>query len=84
MKRFRFRPSRPNSPGRFNKGVDYVGDVKQFEQEFNDDLCVIAHAIKRYGLPDTLKLSVHSGSDKFSIYPGDSARAGQAWLWCAS
>ncbi len=59
----------PRFTGRFNKGVDYVGDVKQFEQEFNDDLCVIAHAIKRYGLPDTLKLSVHSGSDKFSIYP---------------
>jgi hypothetical protein len=59
----------PKFTGRFNKGVDYVGDVKQFEQEFNDDLCVIAHAIKRYGLPDTLKLSVHSGSDKFSIYP---------------
>ncbi len=59
----------PKFTGRFNKGVDYVGDATQFEQEFNDDLCVIAHAIKRYGLPDTLKLSVHSGSDKFSIYP---------------
>jgi hypothetical protein len=59
----------PKFTGRFNKGVDYVGDVAQFEQEFNDDLCVIAHAIQRYGLPDTLKLSVHSGSDKFSIYP---------------
>jgi tagaturonate epimerase len=59
----------PKFTGRFNKGVDYVGDVAQFEKEFNEDLCVIAHAIKRYGLPDTLKLSVHSGSDKFSIYP---------------
>jgi tagaturonate epimerase len=59
----------PKFTGRFNKGVDYVGDVAQFEKEFNDDLGVIAHAIKRYGLPDTLKLSVHSGSDKFSIYP---------------
>ncbi len=59
----------PKFTGRFNKGVDYVGDAAQFEQEFNDDLCVIAHAIRRYGLPDTLKLSVHSGSDKFSIYP---------------
>ncbi len=58
----------PKFTGRFNKGVDYVGDVAQFEKEFNDDLCVIAHAIKRYGLPDNLKLSVHSGSDKFSIY----------------
>jgi hypothetical protein len=59
----------PKFTGRFNKGVDYVGDVAQFEREFNEDLCVIAHAIQRYGLPDTLKLSVHSGSDKFSIYP---------------
>ncbi len=59
----------PKFTGRFNKGVDYVGDLAQFEKEFNDDLCVIAHAIKRYGLPDSLKLSVHSGSDKFSIYP---------------
>ena len=59
----------PKFTGRFNKGVDYVGDVAQFEREFNDDLCVIAHAVRRYGLPDTLKLSVHSGSDKFSIYP---------------
>ncbi|NBV56093.1 MAG: hypothetical protein EBR70_05885, partial [Verrucomicrobia bacterium] len=59
----------PKFTGRFNKGVDYVGDLAQFEREFNDDLCVIAHAVKRYGLPANLKLSVHSGSDKFSIYP---------------
>ena len=58
----------PKFTGRFNKGVDYVGDLAQFEQEFNDDLAVLAHAVKAYGLPDTLKLSVHSGSDKFSIY----------------
>lgn len=59
----------PKFTGRFNKGVDYVGDVAQFEKEFNDDLCVIKFAIQKYGLPDNLKLSVHSGSDKFSIYP---------------
>jgi hypothetical protein len=58
----------PKFTGRFNKGVDYVGDVKQFEKEFNEDLAVIAFAIKKYGLPGSLKLSVHSGSDKFSIY----------------
>ena len=58
----------PKFTGRFNKGVDYVGDLKQFEQEFNEDLAVIAFAIKKYGLPASLKLSVHSGSDKFSIY----------------
>ncbi len=59
----------PKFTGRFNKGVDYVGDLAQFEREFNDDLAVISHAIGRYGLPPNLKLSVHSGSDKFSLYP---------------
>lgn len=59
----------PKFTGRFNKGVDYVGNVAQFEKEFNDDLCVIKFAIQKYGLPANLKLSVHSGSDKFSIYP---------------
>jgi len=58
----------PKFTGRFNKGVDYVGDVKQFEKEFNEDLSVIAYAITRYDLPHNLKLSIHSGSDKFSIY----------------
>lgn len=59
----------PKFTGRFNKGVDYVGDLVQFEKEFDQDLSVIAFAIERFGLPDSLKLSVHSGSDKFSIYP---------------
>jgi len=58
----------PKFTGRFNKGVDYVGNVEQFEQEFADDLAVVAHAVARYGLPANLKLSVHSGSDKFSLY----------------
>jgi hypothetical protein len=58
----------PKFTGRFNKGVDYVGDLAQFEKEFNEDLAVVAFAIERYGLPRGLKLSVHSGSDKFSIY----------------
>jgi hypothetical protein len=58
----------PKFTGRFNKGVDYVGDVKQFAKEFEEDLATIAFAIKKYGLPANLKLSVHSGSDKFSIY----------------
>ncbi len=58
----------PKFTGRFNKGVDYAGDVAQFEKEFNDDLAVIRFAITQYRLPDNLKLSVHSGSDKFSIY----------------
>lgn len=59
----------PKFTGRFNKGVDYVGDLAEFEKEFDEDLSVIAFAIREFGLPDTLKLSVHSGSDKFSIYP---------------
>jgi hypothetical protein len=59
----------PKFTGRFNKGVDYVGDLAQFEKEFNDDLAVIAYATGQYQLPRNLKLSVHSGSDKFSIYP---------------
>jgi hypothetical protein len=58
----------PKFTGRFNKGVDYVGDVAQFEREFGEDLAVIAHAVVSYDLPANLKLSVHSGSDKFSIY----------------
>lgn len=58
----------PKFTGRFNKGVDYVGDLRQFEKEFNDDLGVLTQAVERYGLPKSLKLSVHSGSDKFSIY----------------
>lgn len=58
----------PKFTGRFNKGVDYVGDIQQFAQEFEDDLAVIAYAVETYGLPDNLKLSVHSGSDKFSLY----------------
>ena len=82
----------PKFTGRFNKGVDYVGYLAQFEKEFNDDLAVIAHAIAKYGLPENLKLSVHSGSDKFSIYPiiGNAIRrtgagvhvktAGTTWL----
>ena len=59
----------PKFTGRFNKGVDYVGDLAQFEREFHDDLAVIAFAVERYDLPAKLKLSVHSGSDKFSLYP---------------
>ncbi len=59
----------PKFTGRFNKGVDYVGDLAAFEREFDEDLAVIAHAIRVYGLPANLKTSIHSGSDKFSLYP---------------
>jgi tagaturonate epimerase len=82
----------PKFSGRFNKGVDYVGDVKQFEREMALDVAAIAYAVKQYGLPANLKLSVHSGSDKFSIYPAIHANmkrfnvgvhlktAGTTWL----
>lgn len=59
----------PKFTGRFNKGVDYVGDVDQFRKEFEQDLLVIDFAVKTFDLPDNLKLSIHSGSDKFTIYP---------------
>jgi tagaturonate epimerase len=59
----------PKFSGRFNKGVDYVGNVAQFEREMELDVAAIAYAVRQYGLPGDLKLSVHSGSDKFSIYP---------------
>lgn len=59
----------PKFTGRFNKGVDYRGDLNQFAREFEEDILVIDYAIQQFGLPFELKLSVHSGSDKFSIYP---------------
>ena len=59
----------PKFTGRFNKGVDYRGDLARFEREFEQDLIVIDEAVREFGLPENLKLSIHSGSDKFSIYP---------------
>jgi len=58
----------PKFTGRFNKGVDYVGNVADFSKEFEEDLAVVAFAVREFGLPESLKLSIHSGSDKFSIY----------------
>ena len=59
----------PKFSGRFNKGVDYVGDIEKFKIEFESDLQVIDYAVKEFGLPENLKISIHSGSDKFAIYP---------------
>jgi len=59
----------PKFSGRFNKGVDYVGDTENFEEEFEADLMVIDYAVHEFGLPGDLKMSIHSGSDKFSLYP---------------
>ncbi|MBM4164142.1 MAG: hypothetical protein FJ222_06855 [Lentisphaerae bacterium] len=58
----------PRFSGRFNKGVDYVGDPRQFAREFELDVSVLALAWQKLGFGDGLKLSVHSGSDKFAIY----------------
>jgi tagaturonate epimerase len=52
----------PRYIGRFEKGVDYLGDVPAFEQ----DIAVHAAIARQFG---PYKLSLHSGSDKFSIYP---------------
>jgi tagaturonate epimerase len=55
----------PRYVGRFEKGVDYMGDVAQFEEDIE-----IHAAIARTVSPDgPYKLSLHSGSDKFSAYP---------------
>jgi len=58
----------PKFTGRFNKGVDYVGNVAKFAKEFEEHLAVVSFAVKEFGLPENLKMSIHSGSDKFSIY----------------
>jgi hypothetical protein len=58
----------PKFTGRFDKGVDFRGDMEAFTREFSADLAVVAHAVREYNLPDNLKLSIHSGSDKFSLY----------------
>ena len=52
----------PRFVGRFEKGVDYIGDLDEFEAEFALHAAV-ARTLGPY------KLSLHSGSDKFSIYP---------------
>jgi hypothetical protein len=59
----------PKFSGRFNKGVDYLGDPLKFASEFEEDLMVVAFAVKEFGLAENLKISIHSGSDKFAIYP---------------
>ncbi|MCK9484795.1 MAG: tagaturonate epimerase family protein [Candidatus Marinimicrobia bacterium] len=59
----------PKFSGRFNKGVDYVGDPQKFAIEFEQDVAVVKFAIGEFSFSENLKLSVHSGSDKFSLYP---------------
>jgi hypothetical protein len=64
-----FQTIAPKFTGKFNKGVDYVGDPELFAMEFETDLLIIDYAVREFALPDNLKMSIHSGSDKFSIYP---------------
>ena len=52
----------PRYVGRFEKGVDYIGDLERFERELAQHAS-IARSLGPY------KLSIHSGSDKFSVYP---------------
>jgi hypothetical protein len=59
----------PRYVGEFLKGVDYIGDLGEFERSFGSHLAV-ARTFGPY------KLSLHSGSDKFSVYPIASRVAG--------
>ncbi len=59
----------PRFCGKFLKGVDYVGDVERFSCDFAGHAAVLRFAVEQFGLPAGLKLSIHSGSDKFSLYP---------------
>jgi hypothetical protein len=58
----RFTSLAPRFIGRFEKGVDYIGSLAALDAEFAQHAAVTAH----FG---TYKLSLHSGSDKFSVYP---------------
>jgi len=58
----------PKFSGKFNKGIDYKGDIAKFADEFRQNLAVISYAISEFALPENLKPSIHSGSDKYSIY----------------
>lgn len=51
----------PRFCGEFQKGVDYIGDIEQFEKEFKVHASIADH----FGY----RLSIHSGSDKFRVYP---------------
>jgi len=59
----------PRFLGGFLKGIDYEGDSARYAREFEIALAVVKMAALTLDLPKDLKLSVHSGSDKFSLYP---------------
>lgn len=56
--------------GRFNKGVDYVGDVAGSCRVPFRRCGDPVRPINEFGMKPNLKISVHTGSDKFSLYPG--------------
>lgn len=58
----------PRFSGKFEKGVDYIGDIDIFNSELDRHVAVM-HQIGGY------KLSIHTGSDKFSIYPSIAEKA---------
>lgn len=51
----------PRFCGEFQKGIDYIGDLEQFEVELREHALIAEH----FGY----KLSIHSGSDKFAVFP---------------
>ena len=59
----------PRFVGKFQKGVDYIGDVDLFAQDLTGQVAVLRHF-------NSYKLSIHTGSDKFSIYPVIAEQAG--------
>jgi len=63
----------PRFPGLFAKGIDYAGDTIAFFRVFEECVAMLKYATSRLSLPPRLKISVHSGSDKFSLYPGIGA-----------
>jgi hypothetical protein len=59
----------PRFVGRFEKGVDYLGDLGEFEEKFIQHVAIA----RRFG---PYKICLHSGSDKFSVYPIAARHAG--------
>ena len=66
----------PKFTGRFNKGVDYVGDLDQFAREFEEDLLVIDFAVKEFGFPEpnsaSIPEAISSPSTRLSRRPSRS------------
>ncbi|MBC7188150.1 MAG: hypothetical protein H5U38_14080 [Calditrichaeota bacterium] len=58
----------PRFPGKLHKGVDYEGNVEEFARHFALMLETLQLAVGEFALPKALKLSLHSGSDKFALY----------------